>query len=186
MITDETVLDDLLTFFKALIDPDRLMLAGRLVGAAQTIEALAAEAGLARIDVQRHLDYLIHAGLVTVSDTTYAIDRGTLHQQAKRVLASKISAAPPANALEKVLRDYVRPDGSLKEIPGQLKKRIIIYEHIAKHFEMGRHYTEKEVNEILKRFHPDVVSIRRDLFDLGFINRKEDGSDYWRTEADTF
>jgi len=185
-MTDETVLDDLLTFFKALIDPDRLAIAGRLVGAAKTIEALAAESGLSRIDVQRHLDYLIHAGLITVSDTTYAIDRGTLHRQAKRVLASKIAAAPPANSLEKVLRDYLRPDGTLKEIPGQLKKKIIVLEHIAGRFEIGRHYTEKEVNDIIGRFHPDFVSIRRDLFDLGLLNRKEDGSDYWRTEANTF
>ena len=45
---------------------------------------------------------------------------------------------------------------------------------------------EKEVNQILGRFHPDVVSIRRDLFDLGFLDRRNDGSDYWRRGASTF
>lgn len=183
---EDEVLGELLTFFKALIDPDRLAIAGRLAQSGKTIEALATELGQTRIDVQHHLDQLIHAGLVTVSDNLYTLDRDALHARAKRVLASKIPVPRPANSVEKVLADYLRPDGSLKEIPSQLKKRIIVYEHIARHFEMDRHYTEQQVNEVLKRFHPDVVSMRRDLFDLGFLNRKQDGSDYWRTEANTF
>ena len=181
-MADEVILDELLTFFKALIDPDRLSMAGRLAGAPATIEALAADLGLPRIDVQRHLDRLIEAGLVTASGQVYSIDRAALHARAKRVLASKVSVALPADTPEKVLADFLRPDGSLKEIPSQLKKKLIIYAHIAAQFESGRHYTEKEVNELLKRFHPDTVSIRRDLVDLQFISRRDDGSAYWRPE----
>jgi len=182
----EIVLNDLLGFFKALIDPDRLAIAGRLAKSRASIETLSAELGIARIDVQRHLDRLVEAGLAAADGGAFTLDRDALHAQARKILSTKLDAAPPANPVEKVLADYLRPDGSLKEIPGQLKKRIIVYEHIAQHFETGRHYTEKEVNDLLKRFHADVVSIRRDLFDLGFINRRQDGSDYWRTEANTF
>ena len=177
---DEAVLDELLTFFKSLIDPDRLRIAGRLVGTPKTIEALVAELDLSRIDVQRHLDRLVYTGLAAVAGGTYSIDRDVLHAQAKRVLASKLPAAPPADYPEKVLRDYLRPDGSLKEIPTQLKKKRVVYEHIVTQLEPGRHYTEKEVNELLKSFHEDMVSIRRDLIDLGFLNRQPDGSAYWR------
>ena len=184
-MTDEAALNDLLSFFKALIDPDRLAIAGRLVGAPMTIEALAAELKRSRIDVQHHLDMLIHTGLVSASGGSYSIDRDALHQYARRVLASPV-AAPPADYPDKVLADYLRRDGSLREIPSQLKKKRIVYEHIAGSFETGRHYTEKEVNQILGRFHPDVVSIRRDLFDLGFLDRRNDGSDYWRRGASTF
>ena len=183
---DETVLAELLTFFKALVDPDRLAVAGRLAKSSATIETLSAELDLPRIDVQRHLDRLVDAGLVAASGGVYTLNRDALHAQARRVLSSPVPAAPPANAVEKVLADYLRPDGSLKEIPSQLKKKIIVYRYIAQHFDEGRHYTEKEINEILKRFHPDVASIRRDLFDLGFLERREDGSDYWRTEANAF
>ncbi|HEY4691507.1 MAG TPA: DUF2087 domain-containing protein [Anaerolineae bacterium] len=183
---DETVLAELLTFFKALVDPDRLAVAGRLAKSSATIETLSAELDLPRIDVQRHLDRLVDAGLVAASGGVYTLNHDALHAQARRVLSSPVPAASPANAVEKVLADYLRPDGSLKEIPSQLKKKIIVYRYIAQHFDEGRHYTEKEINEILKRFHPDVASIRRDLFDLGFLERREDGSDYWRTEANAF
>ena len=183
---EETALDELMIFFKALIDPDRLAIAGRLARSSAMVESLATELGLPRIDVQRHLDRMIEAGLVTASAGVHTLDRDALHARAKRVLSSRAPAAPPATSLEKVLADYLRPDGALKEIPSQLKKRMIVYQHIASHFEIGRHYTEKEVNELLGRFHPDVVAIRRDLFDLGFINRRPDGSDYWRSESNTF
>jgi len=180
------VLGALLTFFKALVDPDRLAIAGRLARSSATIESLAVELSMTRIDVQRHLDRLSDAGLVAATGGVYTLDREALHAQAKRVLSSGAPASPPATSLEKVLADYLRPDGALREIPSQLKKRMIVYQHIASHFEIGRHYTEKEVNELLRRFHPDVVAIRRDLFDLGFINRRPDGSDYWRSESNTF
>jgi hypothetical protein len=183
---EENALNELLTFFKALVDPERLAIAGRLARSSTTIETLATELDMPRVDVQRHLDRLADAGLVAADGSVYTLDRHALHARAKRALSSSLPASPPATSLEKVLADYLRPDGSLKEIPSQLKKKIIVYEHIASHFEIGRHYTEKEVNELLGRFHPDVVSIRRDLFDLGFINRRQDGSDYWRSESNTF
>jgi hypothetical protein len=182
-MNDDATRDELLSFFKALIDPDRLAIAGRLVQASATIEALAATTGLARIDVQRQLDRLIDAGLATVDGGVYALDRDALHARARRVLSSDAPAVPPADYLEKVLADYLRPDGSLKDIPVQLKKRQIIYAHIAARFEPDRRYTEKEVNQLLQRFHADFASIRRDLFDLGFIDRSADGRDYWRRLA---
>ena len=183
---DDRSLAELLAFFKALVDPDRLAIAGRLARSSATIESLSHELSMARIDVQRHLDRLSDAGLVAATGGVYSLDRETLHAPAKRILSSGAPASRPVTSLEKVLADYLRPDGTLIQIPSQLKKRMIVFQHIASHFEIGRHYTEKEVNELLKRFHPDVVSIRRDLFDLGFLNRRPDGSDYWRSESNTF
>lgn len=176
---DDTTLE-LVTFFKTLIDPDRLAIAGRLVRTPATIEALAAELGLSRVDVQRHLGRLLEAGLAVEHDAVYSIDREGLQARARRVLSAHTGAPPPVDYPDKVLRDYVRPDGSLKDIPGQLKKKRVIYAHIVQHFENGRRYTEKEVKQLLGRFHPDTVAIRRDLVDLGFLDREADGSAYWR------
>jgi biotin operon repressor len=183
---NEAVVNELLTFFKALVDPDRLAIAGRLVGAQATIESLSTELDLPRADVQRHLDRLVDSGLVIAAGNTYSIDRDALHAHAKRVLSTGTRVAPPPNTPERILADYLRPNGSLREIPSQIKKKLIIYEHIASQFETGRTYTEKEVNELIKHFHPDVVSIRRDLVDLQFIFRRDDGSLYWRTESAQF
>lgn len=180
---DETNVDELLTFFKVMIDPDRLAIAGRLAHESLTIEALAVELNLTRIDVQHHLARLIDATLVTESDQVYALDRAAMHSMARRTFASTHAVSPPANYDEKVLADYLQRDGSLKEIPVQLKKKHVIYRHVAVHLESGRRYTEKEVNELLERFYPDAVSMRRDLFDLGYIDRHKDGSAYWRIES---
>ena len=44
-------------------------------------------------------------------------------------------------------------------------------------------YSEKEVNEILDRHHSfnDIVLLRRELISRKFLRRKDDGSEYWKT-----
>jgi len=125
---DDDAMHELLDFFKALIDPDRLAIAGRLAGPGKTIEWLAAETDLSRADVQRHLDRLVEAGLVRADRNVFALDRDAIHGLARKVLSGKLTTAPPSTPAEKVLADYSRPDGTLKEIPVQLKKKLVIYE----------------------------------------------------------
>jgi len=44
-------------------------------------------------------------------------------------------------------------------------------------------YSEKEVNEILDRHHSfnDIALLRRELISRKFLSRKDDGSEYWKT-----
>jgi len=44
-------------------------------------------------------------------------------------------------------------------------------------------YSEKEVNEILGRHHSfnDIALLRRELISRNFLSRKDDGSEYWKT-----
>lgn len=44
---------------------------------------------------------------------------------------------------------------------------------------MGVRYPEREVDAVLKRFHPDHASLRRFLVDEGFLSRQR--GVYWRT-----
>ena len=69
----------------------------------------------------------------------------------------------------------------LKEIPTQRKKQVIVLRRLAQEFEPGVHYTEKEVNEVLKRFHPDFATLRRYLVDNKLMER--DTRLYWRREV---
>jgi len=48
----------------------------------------------------------------------------------------------------------------------------------------GRTFTEREIGEFLNTLHlfGDAALLRRDLFDLGLVTRKRDGSDYRRIE----
>ena len=80
---------------------------------------------------------------------------------------------------ERVLRNFLSPDGRLHTIPTKQAKLLVVLDHLAQSFEPGRHYPEKDVNEVLERFHPDYAALRRYLVENLFLTR-EDGV-YWRS-----
>ena len=63
-------------------------------------------------------------------------------------------------------------------VPAQQKKLQAVLRHISREFDAGRQYTEKQVNEIIGRFHADTASLRRAMIDYKLMQRK-DGK-YWR------
>jgi hypothetical protein len=80
---------------------------------------------------------------------------------------------------DRVLRNFLTPDGRLHTIPSKQAKLLVVLDHLAQSFEPGRHYPEKDVNEVLERFHPDYAALRRYLVENLFLTR-EDGV-YWRS-----
>ena len=82
---------------------------------------------------------------------------------------------------EEVLKRYFG-DGNkilIKNFPVKEKRKIIIMQRIMEDFEINKQYTEKEVNEILKYYYDDFVSVRRYLISYGFMDRNKDGTFYW-------
>lgn len=77
-----------------------------------------------------------------------------------------------------VLKNYIR-DGKVSTFPSKEKKKVIILEYIIDKFEPNQRYSEKEVNEIIKSTIDDYASIRRYLIEFGFMERNNDGSEYW-------
>ena len=67
-------------------------------------------------------------------------------------------------------------DDALRLRPG--KRRAFLAE-VAQSFEPGRRYEEREVNDTLRRYHPDTAALRRYLVDEGFLDR--DHGLYWRS-----
>ncbi|MDQ0229367.1 DUF2087 domain-containing protein [Metabacillus malikii] len=67
----------------------------------------------------------------------------------------------------------------LTKFPTREKQKIVILREIANRLEDNKTYTEKELNERLKRLYDDYVLIRRYLIEYGFVDRKQDGSQYW-------
>ena len=65
---------------------------------------------------------------------------------------------------DQVLATFVR-HGKLVAIPTRRAKRRVVLDFLAQHFEPGSRYPEPDVNEILRRFHPDVPALRRYLVD---------------------
>jgi hypothetical protein len=64
------------------------------------------------------------------------------------------------------------------QIPAQLKKRQVILERLVQEFELGRQYSEAEVNHILLDFHEDVAALRRYLVETKLMQRER--GIYWR------
>jgi len=63
--------------------------------------------------------------------------------------------------------------GKLKDIPAQRKKRTAVLEVILNEFEPNRVYDEKDVNEVIRRFHSDVCTIRREFIMENMMSRKD-------------
>jgi hypothetical protein len=104
---------------------------------------------------------------------------------ARRLLAEEslpgIAANVDVGAYDrKVIVNFTRRDGRLKEIPAQRKKREAVLRHILEEFRSGKHYSEKQVNDIIGRFHEDTATLRRELIGYGWLKRE--GGVYWRVE----
>jgi len=189
-VTEETEVE-LLDFFKALSDPSRLKIVGLLARQPCTVEQLAALLNLRASTVSHHLAFLKHVGLVSARAegyySVYQLEKKALQEKSQRLFSpAELSAAIQDVDLDaydhKVIADFSMPDGSLKEIPTQRKKLEIILRHVILVFEPGQHYTEKQVNEMLRNFHADTATLRRELVGYQLMQRQSGGGEYWRVE----
>jgi len=62
--------------------------------------------------------------------------------------------------------------GRFDVLPAQQKRRRYIIEYMLQQFELNRIYTEKEVNDIITRYHDDYCRVRREFIDSKMMNRK--------------
>ena len=174
-------------FFKALADQSRLRLVGLLAGGPRSVEELSALLQLTPPTVSHHLARLREAGLVrmTAEGTThlYELDGDVLRATSRAVLEpgalTSLVDDVGAEAWErKVLRDFFEGE-RLKEIPASRKKRSVILRWLAGQFEHGRRYSEPDLNEVIKRYHPDAATLRREMIGAGLMAR--DNGVYWLT-----
>jgi len=181
--------EQLLMFFKALADSNRLKIIGLLSQQPYSVEQLAAMLALRPPTVSHHLKVLSEARLVSARAESYynlyQLEPGVLEQIASRLVAQdklpSMAAEVDLEAYDRmVLQNLLLPDGRLKVIPAQRKKREVVLRYILKSFQPGMHYTEKQVNEILAHFHEDTATLRREMIVYKFMERSE--GEYWRID----
>lgn len=80
------------------------------------------------------------------------------------------SQRPDQAEREKIERSFFK-DGRLVELPAQRKKRIVVLERLVQAFDLERDYTELEVNGVIKQFHPDVATLRREFIEAKMMTR---------------
>jgi hypothetical protein len=73
---------------------------------------------------------------------------------------------------------FFNPDGTLIAIPVKSAKKFAVLLHIARDLSPTTKYPEKELNEIIGKYHPDTAALRRYMIEYGILER--DGkSVYW-------
>ena len=181
--------DEVVTFFKAFADANRLKIVGLLAQQPYSVEELAALLDLKPSTVSHHLAKLAQIGLVSARTESYynvyQLDEKALEAKSRDLFSQKNLAASVADVDadaydNKVVKDYVRKDGSLKTIPAQRKKLEAVLRYVVKAFEVNKRYSEKKVNEILSQYHEDTASLRRELVGYGIMKREGGGGEYWR------
>lgn len=73
---------------------------------------------------------------------------------------------------EDIIKNFLLPDGRLKTIPAQRKKRLMIFEHMLEGVTLGKKYTEQEINEYIKKYHEDYATIRREFINNHYMYRE--------------
>src|SRR6266705_4179738 len=133
--------------------------------------------------VSHHLAPLVMAGLVRVRRENnyhyYELDSEGIENLAEstqhiaRLLFASKPLPPKSDERARVVATFIK-DGRLVSIPAQYKKRRYVMEELARSFDWGRLYDEKEDNAILKTFHDDVTSLRIEMINEKIIIN-EDG-----------
>jgi len=176
--------DELKNFMKSLADAQRLKIAGLLSVEPLTANQVAGRLEMKPSDVSHHLEVLVANGLAHREGNAYRLDSQALEQLSRKMLAQSRPPAPQYEGDEftvKTLRAYLSRDGTLRSIPNQHKKLMVILEHLVKNFEPGAKYPESQVNQILRQFHDDTASLRRYMVDNGLLKREK--GVYWRNES---
>lgn len=176
----------LLCFFKALANESRLKILGILANRECSVEELAALLKLKEPTVSHHLGKLKELSLVNMrpegNTHLYQLDREALQGISKEIftpenMASLVNDVEGEAWESKVLKNFFEGD-RLKEIPASRKKRLVILKWLATQFESGVNYPEIQVNEIIKRYHPDCATLRREL--IGYQLMQRENGVYWR------
>jgi hypothetical protein len=179
---------EILSFVKAMASAERLRIIGVLVRGRATQSEIAEQLHVPVRDIFDHLGFLSDVGVIYETDGVYDLDEKAIETMARRQFEGKrpsyeVKEDKPEDA-RKVLKNYLNPDGTLKQIPPAKNRLLIILNFIVDAFAFDTNYTEKEVNTILRRFHLDTAALRRYLVDNGLMAREGDGSRYWRVKEE--
>jgi hypothetical protein len=184
--------EELVIFFKALADKNRLKIVGLLAEKSYSVEELSELLHVKPPTVSHHLAKLLEAGLVKSHTESYynvyQLDQSVLEAKTRSMFSqqelSSVAAEVDADAYDKkVIKDYSRRDGSLKTLPSQRKKLEAILRYVVRAFDVGKRYSEKQVNDTLARYHADTATLRRELVGFGLMKREGGGGEYWRIES---
>ncbi|MDF2923434.1 MAG: hypothetical protein K0R57_2348 [Paenibacillaceae bacterium] len=184
-------LDKVVLYHKALADPTRIKILILLAEGGLSGQVLAEKLGVTPATITHHAAKLRAASLINErrdKNTIYfslnhyfiknnasaaekLIYRNVQPKGEGQAMPNEIQAEEYTRVKESVIKNFFTKDGKLKSMPAQLKKKLIVLEHLVMKLEPGRKYEEKEINAFIKNFHEDFATIRREFIMHQFMYR---------------
>lgn len=180
-------LDKVVNYHKALADPTRIKILILLAEGELNGGELAGKLYVTPATITHHATKLREASLINERRDKNTIYFSLNHYFIKNSAAATEEliyrrAEKGGETMEEknealrmsIIRNFFTADGRLKNIPSQFKKKLIVLEHIVSRLEMGRKYSEKEINEFIKLYHDDFATIRREFIMHQYMYRDKD------------
>ena len=164
-----------LELLKLLADQTRLEILNILLKEDSYVEKIACELSLTPATICYHLKKMESAGVVNCSRSQfyiiYSLNRDIFEKPLYELIKKDDVVIGTEEKYKKEVISHFFKYGRLTQIPTQRKKREIVLAEILKQFDFDREYDEKEVNEIILRYHEDFCTIRREIIAFGMMTR---------------
>ena len=164
-----------LALLKLIADETRLEILNILLKEDSYVEKIACELSLTPATICYHLKKLESAGVVNCSRSQfyiiYSLNREIFDKPLYELIKKDEEIVDTEEKYKKEVISHFFKYGRLTQIPTQRKKREIVLAQILEQFDLDREYTEKEVNEIILRYHEDFCTIRREMIAFGMMTR---------------
>lgn len=182
-------LDKVVNYHKALADPTRIKMLILLAQGELNGQLLAEKLGVTPATITHHAAKLREASLIQErreKNTIYftldhyfirssaGATEELIYRYSNREGGEAVENESRQRVRETVLNSFYAADGKLKNIPAQLKKKLIVLEHMAQQLENGKLYSEKEVNAFIRQYHDDFATIRREFIMHHFMYREKE------------
>ena len=164
-----------LELLKLLADETRLEILNILLKEDSYVEKIACELSLTPATICYHLKKMESAGVVNCSRSQfyiiYSLNREIFDKPLFELIKKDEEIVNTEEKYKKQVISNFFKYGKLIQIPTQRKKREIVLVEILEQFDFDREYSEKEVNEIIIRYHEDFCTIRREMIAFGMMTR---------------
>ena len=175
-------MNESLALLKLLADETRLEILNILLREDSYVEKIACDLSLTPATICYHLKKMEAAGVVRCSRSQfymiYSLNRDIFDKPLVELIRRDEPVTDADEKYKKEVLSHFFKYGRLTQLPTQRKKREIVLGEIAKDFEFGRTYDEREVNEIIHRYHEDHCFLRREMIACGMLAREHET--YWR------
>jgi hypothetical protein len=157
---------ELLQYFRAIGQPERLKILGLTANRPYTVMELAELLRLPETAVIHHIKRLQKKALVIFMD-----DAVTLNRQALEILHELVAPTEPVDMKTAVLRTFVQGE-RIRQFPAEAREKRVLLNWLADKFAPGRKYSRSRVEYLLQQHTPDYAWAQQQLLDARLLQEQ--------------